>query len=827
MGSPTLRLLSLSVGTGLLIWICQREVRSEGGVVSAAPALQELVVAPERADYATDYAAFVAALSSYREGEDDALAELRGSAERLDDLHDRADAPIVCSYYASLSSAERVQGAESYQRFLELWSAVQEADIPSWPERRAEHLAELRSFIATTTAKADFVPAGRALSLAAQIEVRALEGGMRVLVREDLSEAAKRDALEAIAIFERAGMETPRLEPLELLAKLARLAGEQQHAEELFEELLDVAEMCRVDDYRERGLLGLAAIARERGDLPQVDRLLDELATFRTPADCWPLAREHAGRLLGDDLPQRAAEFLLRNRPSKDSERQSWTHLLALTRLRQGDVLGARALLDRLDGSGHDEELIAARAQVSLAEGSAQAALDMLGGEVLAHFTPRARQFAHALRGKAQLELGRPVLALEELASARVIAETWEARLEEQRALEGTGATIFGEWLGLDVASIEARALAAAGRELEAALAIERAQSRRWRELPADAVALSNLLQWAARYEHGLVTWIFGADLGLAVYVDRAGGAHALEIDRTREQVKRAVRRFREALLRDDSELAAQLSLELTRALLPAELHARLSSGQPDERLLFIAHGPVELLPFEALEWAGETLDERVTCLVLPGLRDNTPGLVASAQLAWSLLGDPEGCDGRVRLPAAEDELDEVQALWNATRRATRAAFTREALLVALAGGEAVHIATHLTDDARCDTRLFASVGLELSNGEVVCASELAEQEVRAPLIVLSACDTAGGRYVDARGRQGVARALLDGGARDLLITLWPVLDEAARDFTPRFHAALRDGLSPSRAARRARQELAATGTAPADWAAFRIAGRD
>ena len=93
--------------------------------------------------------------------------------------------------------------------------------------------------------------------------------------------------------------------------------------------------------------------------------------------------------------------------------------------------------------------------------------------------------------------------------------------------------------------------------------------------------------------------------------------------------------------------------------------------------------------------------------------------------------------------------------------------------------------------------------------------------------MVLTACETAGGRAIDAEGLHGVSRAFLEGGTRNVLVTLWPVEDAAAKDFALAFHERLRRGEAPSSAARGARLELRDAGRAPVDWAAFRLSGRD
>ena len=47
-------------------------------------------------------------------------------------------------------------------------------------------------------------------------------------------------------------------------------------------------------------------------------------------------------------------------------------------------------------------------------------------------------------------------------------------------------------------------------------------------------------------------------------------------------------------------------------------------------------------------------------------------------------------------------------------------------------------------------------------------------------LAVLSACSTASGDNWDGQGLQGLARAFLESGTRNLLVTRWPVEDGAA-----------------------------------------------
>jgi CHAT domain-containing protein len=153
--------------------------------------------------------------------------------------------------------------------------------------------------------------------------------------------------------------------------------------------------------------------------------------------------------------------------------------------------------------------------------------------------------------------------------------------------------------------------------------------------------------------------------------------------------------------------------------------------------------------------------------------------------------------------------------------------FTRTALEAALSGTGGLHVATHLVADAGCRSDRLAPVGLRLSHGDIFCADEVAAIRPRLSLVFLGACETAEGRPVDAEGLQGLARVFLDGGTRNLLATLWPVEDGAVRDFALAFHRELTGGAAPSEAARRARNALRDQGASAADWAAFRMLGRD
>jgi CHAT domain-containing protein len=116
----------------------------------------------------------------------------------------------------------------------------------------------------------------------------------------------------------------------------------------------------------------------------------------------------------------------------------------------------------------------------------------------------------------------------------------------------------------------------------------------------------------------------------------------------------------------------------------------------------------------------------------------------------------------------------------------------------------------------------------------LLTASEVAELKLSADWVILSACNTAGsdGRP-DAEGLSGLARAFLYAGARAILVSHWPVRDDAAARLTTGTLAALRAGGSKLRRSEALRQTMLSVMqdesdpslAHPSAWAPFIIVG--
>ena len=95
---------------------------------------------------------------------------------------------------------------------------------------------------------------------------------------------------------------------------------------------------------------------------------------------------------------------------------------------------------------------------------------------------------------------------------------------EVDTRLRETTASVIGERLGLHSVALVAAAQLELGEELEAAATIERWQSRSQRG-SGTTVDAGDVAAWAAERELGLVTWVVGADLSVAVHVAPDGRA--------------------------------------------------------------------------------------------------------------------------------------------------------------------------------------------------------------------------------------------------------------------------------------------------------------
>jgi len=91
----------------------------------------------------------------------------------------------------------------------------------------------------------------------------------------------------------------------------------------------------------------------------------------------------------------------------------------------------------------------------------------------------------------------------------------------------------------------------------------------------------------------------------------------------------------------------------------------------------------------------------------------------------------------------------------------------------------------------------------------ILLAAEAATLDLRGTeLVVLSACSTAEGKALDGEGVMGLRRALAVAGARNVVMSLWAVEDEATVEFMKRFYGKYLGGTHPAIALHETTREL-------------------
>lgn len=145
-----------------------------------------------------------------------------------------------------------------------------------------------------------------------------------------------------------------------------------------------------------------------------------------------------------------------------------------------------------------------------------------------------------------------------------------------------------------------------------------------------------------------------------------------------------------------------------------------------------------------------------------------------------------------------------------------------------LASHAGLHFAGHSEIDDQLPWRSGIVLGPATRGGDsLLTAGELAAAPVGARLVVLSSCESAGGRARVGEGVAGLTTAFLVAGAPTVVATLWPVDDRVTVRLMDRFYAGLAAGRDASDALKAAQEDLrAAAETAhPFYWAGFVLVG--
>ncbi len=297
-------------------------------------------------------------------------------------------------------------------------------------------------------------------------------------------------------------------------------------------------------------------------------------------------------------------------------------------------------------------------------------------------------------------------------------------------------------------------------------------------------------------------------------------------------------------------------------------LRAELGDAQ---LALVVPDGLLNLIPFASLpDGDGYLVEHGPVIHMLTSERDLVPaeggekkkGLLAVGNPSFNLASVPAS-QGTLRggevscaefhdlefppLPGSAAEVEDIHAAWLRWNHGEDAslltgdAATRTAFLSEVADYRVLHIATHafLLDKSCGNGNPLLHSGLVFAGANKSRAASILTAQQIASLdlsgvdwAVLSACNTGNGELRDGEGVLGLERAFRVAGARNVVMTLWPVDDNVTRQFMHELYAQrLGQHTGPSDAAWNAarillrKRRAAHESTHPWYWAGFVSSG--
>jgi CHAT domain-containing protein/tetratricopeptide (TPR) repeat protein len=503
--------------------------------------------------------------------------------------------------------------------------------------------------------------------------------------------------------------------------------------------------------------------------------------------------------------------------------------------------------------------------------------------DVLMRLHDRDQRAGHAAAGLETVERGRARSLVELLAEGRLDLRgaVDPATRQREQDLHARISWLQGRVVDLRLKGADPEAEAAAlEKELEAAegdrqrLEEEiRRTSPRYAEIryprPLDLAGIQALLD----ADTALVEYALGEPS--YVFVVTRAGLEARRIA-SEQAIREQVQRLRPALRRP-GRLGRTTYLDAAHRLYRMVMSPAVPALQGKRKLLIAPDGPLDYVPFEALltrpapptvaddglpyllrRWTVAYLPSATT---LAGLRERRRSRAADqGGKALAVFADPvlPAAAGRHPQPAGspgEDALrgilDDVgltglRPLPHSRREAEGlaglfppgdvalyldAAATEENLKTSgdVGSARALHFATHALVSARRPAR--SALVLSRSPGSkedgLLQAYELGGLNLRADLVVLSACETGLGRELKGEGIVGLTRAFLHAGAASVAASLWQVADRSTADLMLAFYRHRGQSSQKSEALRLAKLELIAGKrfAHPFYWAPFVLSG--
>ena len=285
------------------------------------------------------------------------------------------------------------------------------------------------------------------------------------------------------------------------------------------------------------------------------------------------------------------------------------------------------------------------------------------------------------------------------------------------------------------------------------------------------------------------------------------------------------------AAIQSTNENKARKELGRFYEILIQPLIVRGFNPEKYKRLIVVAHGMLQYIPFAALmDHQGVPLIQKTAISMAPSasvwleLQKRGGGVDR-----WVAFANPKlGVEGFPPLDSSTREVEQISAILSKFRREVKLSeqASKEQLQALAPGAGILHLATHgeFPDDNTLDHhRLLLAEG---SNGD----GSLRAMDVRSlnlastRLVVLSVCNGGLFRIGPTDEPYGLAPAFHLAGAQNVMGTLWELDDKFGRRFTVEFYRhLLSDG--PAEAYRKACQRFISEDAPIQHWAGFVMMG--
>lgn len=264
---------------------------------------------------------------------------------------------------------------------------------------------------------------------------------------------------------------------------------------------------------------------------------------------------------------------------------------------------------------------------------------------------------------------------------------------------------------------------------------------------------------------------------------------------------------------------------------------AQLLPKEPTERVIFMPHESLFLLPFPALEDAsGQYLIQKHTLLTAPAIqvldltRQQRQRLETKYREPLSgkdalVVGNPQMPADLEPLPSAEQEALAIAQILN-TKAIVREQATKFEILQKLPSSRLVHLATHglLSDVKKVGVPGALAFTPSRNDDGFLTSGEILNLKLNAQLVVLSACNTGRGK-ITGDGVIGLSRSLITSGVPSVVVSLWSVPDAPTSLLMTEFYRNLQKNPDKAQALRQAMLITMKQTPNPYNWAAFTLIG--